>query len=152
MGTERLLRLHPRQRWFNLSDLAVEETLDYSCAMSQFIEIDLGREPVPAGTTICTFWHLLETHQIGQQLFARIGVHLAAHGLQVSRGTIVDVPHHCHLQFHEESADEAGSRSASYRQGQPVVVRDEDLYWGGQAAGYHLYTKLLLASIGQVSK
>jgi len=32
----------------------------------------------------------LEAHQIGEQLFARIGAYLAKHGLQVSRVTIVD--------------------------------------------------------------
>jgi len=48
------------------------------------------REPVPDETTICKFRHLLETHQLGQQLFARIGAYLAVHGMKVSRGTIVD--------------------------------------------------------------
>jgi len=57
--------------------------------MRQFVGIDLGREPVPDETTICKFRHLLEAHQIGEQLFARIGAYLAAHGLKVSRGTIV---------------------------------------------------------------
>ena len=52
--------------------------------------IDLGREPVPDETTICTFRHLLEAHQMGEQLFARIGAYLAEQGLQISRGTIVD--------------------------------------------------------------
>ncbi|MBX3308446.1 MAG: IS5 family transposase [Nitrospira sp.] len=90
VGIERMLRLHCRQPWFNLSDPAVEEALDDSHAMRQFVSIDLGREPVPDETTICTFRHLLEAHQIGEQLFARIGAYLAAHGLKVSRGTIVD--------------------------------------------------------------
>ena len=39
---------------------------------------------------ICKFRHLLEAHQLGKQLFARIGAHLATHGLQVNQGTIVD--------------------------------------------------------------
>ena len=58
--------------------------------MRQFVGIDLGREPVPDETTICKFRHLLEAHQLGEQLFARIGEYLAKQGLQVSRGTIVD--------------------------------------------------------------
>lgn len=52
--------------------------------------IDLGREPVPDETTICKFRHLLETHQLGQQLFAGIGESLTKQRLQVSRSTIVD--------------------------------------------------------------
>jgi transposase, IS5 family len=78
------------QQWFNLSDPAVEEALYDSRAMRQFVGIDLGREPVPDETTICKFRHLLETHRLGQQLFARIGEYLTKQGLQVSRGTIVD--------------------------------------------------------------
>lgn len=90
VGVERMLRLHCLQQWFNLSDPAVEEALYDSRAMRQFVGIDLGREPVPDETTICKFRHLLEAHQLGEQLFARIGAYLAAQGVTVSRGTIVD--------------------------------------------------------------
>ncbi len=90
VGVERMLRLHCLQQWFNLSDPAVEEALYDSRAMRQFVGIDLGREPVPDETTIGKFRHLLEAHQLGEQLFARIREYLAKHGVQVSRGTIVD--------------------------------------------------------------
>ena len=90
VGIERMLRLHCLQQWFNLSDPAVEEALYDSRAMRQFVGIDLGREPVPDETTICKFRHLLEAHELGKQLFARIGEYLTKQGLQVSRGTIVD--------------------------------------------------------------
>ena len=90
VGIERMLRLHCLQQWFTLSDPAVEEALYDSRAMRQFVGIDLGREPVPDETTICKFRHLLETHQLGQHLFARIGEYLTKQRLQVSRGTIVD--------------------------------------------------------------
>jgi IS5 family transposase len=90
VGVERMLRLHCLQQWFNLSDPAVEEALYDSRAMRQFVGIDLGREPVPDETTSCKFRHLLEAHQVGEQLFARIGAYLAAQGMKVSGGTIVD--------------------------------------------------------------
>src|SRR5215831_3795025 len=90
VGVERMLRLHCLQQWFNLSDPAVEEALYDSRAMRQFVGIDLGREPVPDETTICKFRHLLEAHQLGTQLFAKIREYLATQGLQVSHGTIVD--------------------------------------------------------------
>jgi IS5 family transposase len=70
VGIERMLRLHCLQQWFNLSDPAVEEALYDSRALRQFVGIDLGREPVPDETTICTCRQLLETHRLGQQLFA----------------------------------------------------------------------------------
>jgi transposase, IS5 family len=69
------------QPWFNLSDPAVEEALYDSRAMRGFVRIDLGREPVPDATTVCRFRHLLETHELGQQLFAEVRRHLAANGL-----------------------------------------------------------------------
>lgn len=90
VGVERMLRLHCLQPWFTLSDPAVEEALYDSRALRQFVGIDLGREPVPDETTIWKFRHLLEAHQLGEQLFARIGEYLAKQGLQVSRGTSVD--------------------------------------------------------------
>jgi len=90
VGVARMLRIHFLQHWFNLSDPAVEEALYDSRAMRHFVGIDLGREPVPDETTICTVRHLLETHQVGEQLFGLIRTYLAEQGLQISRGTIVD--------------------------------------------------------------
>jgi IS5 family transposase len=90
VGVERMLRMHCLQQWFNLSDPAVEEALYDSRAMRRFGGIDLGREPVPDATTICKFRHLLEAHQVGERLFARIRASLAEQGLTISRGTIVD--------------------------------------------------------------
>jgi IS5 family transposase len=90
IGVERMLRLHCLQQGFNLSDPAVEEALYDSRAMRQFVGMDLGREPVPDETTICTCRPLREAHELGKQLFARIGTYLAAPGLTVSRGTIVE--------------------------------------------------------------
>jgi len=61
-----MLRIYFLQQWFNLSDPAVEEALYDSSAMRRFVDIDLGREPVPDETTVCRFRHLLEAHDLGQ--------------------------------------------------------------------------------------
>ncbi len=90
VGSERMLRLHYLQQWFNLSDPGVEEALDDSRAMRQFVGIVLSREPVLDETTIRKFRHLLEAHELGKQLFVRLGEYLAKQCLQVSRETIVD--------------------------------------------------------------
>src|SRR5438034_7350638 len=90
VGVERMLRIYFLQHWFNLSDPAVEETLYDSLAMRRFVGIDLGREPVPDETTVCRFRHLLEEHDLGQRLFDEVQQHLAAKGLKVATGTIVD--------------------------------------------------------------
>src|SRR5437773_6985862 len=90
IGVERMLRLYFLQQWFNLSDPAVEEALYDSSAMRRFVGIDLGCEPVPDETTVCRFRHLLEEHDLGQPLFDEVQQHLAAKGLKVATGTIVD--------------------------------------------------------------
>ena len=90
IGLERMLRIHFLQHWFNLSDPAVEEALYDSRAMRRFVGIDLGREPAPDETTVCKFRHLLEAHNLGDQLFALIAEYLEENGLKVSTGTIVD--------------------------------------------------------------
>jgi len=91
-GGNRMLRIHCLQQWFTLSDPAVEEALDDSRAMRGLVGIDLEREPVPDATTICTFRHLLEAHQVSAQLVAWIQEYLVAARLDDEPGTIVDAP------------------------------------------------------------
>lgn len=90
VGIERMLRIHFLQHWFNLSDPAAEEALYDSRALRQFVGIDLGREPAPDETTICKFRHLMEKHNLGDQLFHLVNQYLQENGLKVSRGTIFD--------------------------------------------------------------
>jgi IS5 family transposase len=90
IGIERMLRIHFLQHWFNLSDPAAEEALYDSRAMRAFVGIDLGREPVPDETTICKFRHLMEKHNLGDELFRLVNEYLQESGLKLSQGTIVD--------------------------------------------------------------
>ncbi len=90
VGLQRMLRMYFVQHWFNLADEACEEALLDSTALRRFVGIDLGRERVPDGTTLLKFRRLLETHQLGEQLFATVGQVLQARGLKVGTGTIVD--------------------------------------------------------------
>ena len=90
VGVERMLRIYFLQQWFNLSDPAVEEALYDSGVMRQFVGIDLGCEPVPDETTVCKFRHLLEQHQLGEQILGQVNLHLQAQGVRITTGTIVD--------------------------------------------------------------
>lgn len=90
IGLERMLRIHFLQHWFELSDPGAEEALYDSRAMRLFVGIDLGNEPVPDETTICNFRHLMETNNLGDELFRLVNVYLADNGMKVNRGTIVD--------------------------------------------------------------
>src|SRR5690349_7958564 len=90
IGLERMLRMYCVQHWFNLADEACEEALLDSAALRSFVGIDLGRERVPDGTTLLKFRRLLETHKLGEALFAKAGEILQGQGLKVGTGTIVD--------------------------------------------------------------
>jgi len=90
VGLERMLRMYFVQHWFNLADAACEDALLDSTALRRFVGIDLGRERVPDATTLLKFRRLLETHKLGEALFAKVGEVLQASGLKVGTGTIVD--------------------------------------------------------------
>ena len=90
IGLERMLRMYFVQHWFNLADEACEDALLDSTALRRFVGIDLGRERVPDGTTLLRFRRLLEKHQLGQALFAKVGEVLQEQGLKLGTGTIVD--------------------------------------------------------------
>ena len=68
----------------------MEEALYESVSLRGFVDIDLGREPVPDETTVCKFRHLLEEHKLGARIFERVQEHLQERGLGIGRGTIVD--------------------------------------------------------------
>jgi IS5 family transposase len=76
--------------WFNLADEACEDALYDIPVFREFCRVDLGRERVPDATTLLNFRHLLEKHEIGLALFAKVGELLLDGGLKLSGGTIVD--------------------------------------------------------------
>jgi transposase, IS5 family len=90
VGLERMLRMYCIANWFNLADEACEDALYDVAVFRQFCRIDLGRERVPDASTLLNFRHLLEQHQLGQALFAKVGELLLAKGMKLSGGTIVD--------------------------------------------------------------
>ncbi len=90
VGLERMLRMYFVANWFNLADEACEDALYDIPAFRQFCRIDLGRERVPDATTLLKFRHLLEHHEIGAAMFAKVGELLMANGMRLSGGTIVD--------------------------------------------------------------
>jgi len=90
VGLERMLRMYFVANWFNLADEACEDALYDVPVFREFCRIDLGRERVPDATTLLNFRHLLEKHNLGAGLFAKVGELLLANGMKLSGGTIVD--------------------------------------------------------------
>jgi IS5 family transposase len=90
VGLERMLRMYWIANWFNLADEACEDTFYDTPLFRNFCGFDLGRERIPDATTLLKFRHLLEEHEMGKAMFARVGALLQANGVKVSGGTIVD--------------------------------------------------------------
>src|SRR5205809_1568803 len=50
--------------------------------------VRLGGDAVPDETTVCKFRHLLEAHQLGEQILGQVNLHLQAQGVRITTGTI----------------------------------------------------------------
>ena len=87
---ERMFRIYCLQQWYNLSDPGAEDALYDSITMRHFVGIRTDEDVIPDESSILGFRHLLERHQLTEQLFAEINAHLAEHGFVVGKGTIVD--------------------------------------------------------------
>jgi IS5 family transposase len=90
IGLARMLRMYVAQQCFGLSDEGIEDAIYDSQSIRAFVGIDLGRESAPDATTLLKFRHLLEANGLTRQIFDMINGHLAAKGLMMREGTIVD--------------------------------------------------------------
>lgn len=88
-AVEKMLRIHFLQQWFGLSDLAMEEALFEVSLYRDFAGLGIS-ERVPDRVSILRFRHLLEAHDLGQQILATVNATLAAKGLMLKSGTVVD--------------------------------------------------------------
>ena len=88
---ELMLKIYCLQLWYNLSDPAMEDAIYDRNSFQQFLKIDLlGNVSVPDETTILKFRRLLEKHELGEKIFARIRDYLLAKGVMLQGGTIAD--------------------------------------------------------------
>ena len=89
-AVETMLRIHFLQQWFNLSDPAMEEALYDMALFREFVGLDAGEDNLPDESTILRFRHLLEAHDLSLQILATVNATLAAKGLLLKSGTVVD--------------------------------------------------------------
>ena len=82
--------MYVAQQCFGLSDEGMEDAIYDSQAIRGFVGIDLNRESAPDTTTLLKFRRLLENNNLTRQIFETINQHLAAKGLMMRDGTIVD--------------------------------------------------------------
>jgi IS5 family transposase len=90
LGVERMLRIYFLQQWFELSDPQAEDGIYDSESMRRFVGVTLGEDVVPDESSILRFRHLLEAHQLTERMFGLVHELLAARGLLLKAGTIVD--------------------------------------------------------------
>ena len=90
IGLARMLRMYVAQQCFGLSDEGIEDAIYDSQAIRGFVGIDLNRESAPDATTLLKFRRLLEKNDLTRKIFDTINGHLAAKGLIMREGTIVD--------------------------------------------------------------
>ncbi|MCB4365497.1 IS5 family transposase [Hydrogenophaga taeniospiralis] len=89
-AVETMLRIHFVQQWFNLSDPAMEEALYDMVLFREFVGLDAGEDNLPDESTILRFRQLLEAHNLSLQIQATVNATLAAKGLLLKSGTVVD--------------------------------------------------------------
>ena len=90
IGLPRMLRMYVAQQCFGLSDEGIEDAIYDSQAIRHFVGIDLSHESAPDATTLLKFRRLLETHDLTRAVFDRINSHLAAKGMLLREGSMVD--------------------------------------------------------------
>ena len=89
-AVETMLRIHFLQQWFGLSDPAMEDALHDVSLYCEFARLDPGAMRLPDETTILRFRHLLEANNLSIELLTTINATLAAKGLMLKTGTVVD--------------------------------------------------------------
>ena len=84
-----MLRIHCLQQWFGLSDLGAKEALFETSFYRAFVGIS-GTQRIPDRVSILRFRHLLEEHELSSRILQIINAKLAANGLLLKTGTVVD--------------------------------------------------------------
>jgi IS5 family transposase len=137
---EAMIRIHFMQQWFNLSDPAMEESLYDSFSMRQFAKLPGGR--VPDETTILNFRHLLEEHNIADEIFEGVNLFLQDFGLMVRQGTIVDATI---IDAPSSTKNAQGKRDPEMRQ----TKKGNNYFFGMKAhIGVDLHTGLVHTVVG----
>lgn len=85
-----MLKIHCLQQWYALSDKSAEEAIHDRFSFQKFLQLDPFQHSIPDETTILTFRHFLEEHQLGEKIFMEINIFLGEKGLLLRAGTITD--------------------------------------------------------------
>ena len=87
---ETMFRMFLLQRWYSLSDEALEDAIYDSYAMRKFMHLNFMEESVPDATTLCKFRKIIVDNRIDKLFFDSIKKFMDDHGHIMHGGTIVD--------------------------------------------------------------
>jgi len=90
IGLPKMFRIYCMQNWFNYSDRQMEDALYEIESIRRFSGFASVLNSLPDETTILNFRHLLEAHDLTQQILVTINTYLQEKGLMVSQGTMID--------------------------------------------------------------
>jgi len=90
LDTERMLRLYFVQRWYALTDEALDDALHDMESLRRFTGVDPRVERLPDGAEALAFRRRLESSREARALLAEIDTHLGSQGLRVHPGAIVE--------------------------------------------------------------
>jgi len=83
-------RVHLMQKWYALSDPAMEEALYEIASTRRFANLSIARGTIPDETTIRNFRHLLEKHSLADRILETVNKLLVRKDLKLKQDTIVD--------------------------------------------------------------
>ena len=87
---ETMFRMFLLQRWYSLSDEAVEDAIYDSYAMRKFMHLNFIEDSVPDATTLCKFRKIIVDNGIDKMVFDAIRDFMYDNGYMMHGGTIVD--------------------------------------------------------------
>ena len=87
---ETMFRMYLLQKWYSLSDEALEDTIYDSYAMRKFMHLDFLEDSVPDATTLCKFRKIIVDNGIDKLFFEAVKKFMDEHGHIMRGGTIVD--------------------------------------------------------------
>ena len=87
---EQMLRIYFLQQWFNLSNIALEETLYDSMSMRDFVGAHSKSQQLPDHEAIDQFRKMLEVTKLDKMLQVKMQTYLKQNGLLLSVGSIID--------------------------------------------------------------
>ena len=132
---ESLLRIHFMQQWFTLSDPAMEEALHDMPLFRDFAGLGGWGDRLPDESTILRFRHVLEKHQLAEQILVTINTLLHARGLMLKSGTVVDATPIAAPSSTKNATGERDPEMKQSKKGQRVVLRHEGPHWRGCRLG-----------------